>query len=61
MKKNERKPEGWVQENVPAAYQDCNGLNALGDCRILTEQFCVSRGSCKFYKAKPADGGAKNE
>lgn len=43
----------------PAAYRDCNGLSALGECRILTEPFCVTRGKCKFYK--PKEGAAENE
>lgn len=37
---------------VPHQFKNCNGLNQLGQCRILLEMMCVTRGACKFYKAK---------
>lgn len=37
----------------PTQYEDCNGYIAeLGACKILSEMFCITRGKCKFYKAK---------
>lgn len=57
MPKHAKKQEGNAKyEPVikpPAEYADCNGyMNPPGACKILTEMFCVARGTCKFYKSK---------
>lgn len=46
-----------MQENENCKWKDCNnyfkGKTVMYDkCRALTEMFCKTRGTCKFYREK---------
>lgn len=44
----------------PQEYADCNGyIDPPGNCKILSEMFCVTKGKCKFYKAKEKEDERK--